>query len=1823
MPQSDDEYGLEPAKKAGTAVADEDEYGLEKASGAAAAPEEEATEENLPGSTPLLRAAVNKGVAKMKPPTPYEKEVNQDRGGVISQGLGTIGRQIKGWAASTVAPYTKGYEQYEQARQAGMSVPASIGAGVVRGIGNAAMGEDPLEKLQQTVNIPKDYKERREAGYGPIYSAAAPQVAGAVGVDLPTMEEAARVGNTPGVIAEAAVPAGEVLAGEAAHSPLGQKILRAPIDIARGTPLTEEGRLAAAGRQALTVKKPSMSETEYAQKVNDALPDLQRVAQDNPGVIKTPREAVGRINNRIGQMEEPISQHLSANPGEVVSATDYANDLHNNVDQALRNAPTKLTEKEIAAAKNKVDELFNQEGDQPLGEIEKIRRRLNTEAEDYFNSRPADKRVMDASDATAIAQRAAADYLRQRLYGTDAGPGWLERAGVTAVNADGKQIPMAEFRRRVGNLIEVRNHFEDAITRAENTGDWSPFQKWRSGPSLAAGGIGAIGGLVAGGPFGALLGSLAGEGMKAWGDYLHSKNPNLNVEKMFRNLERTGTPNVANIQTRQPIVDFPQGQGAMPPAALPQHGPVPPPGNFQMENLRPNQTAMWQQQVGAPPPLETGAPSAPYREPIGPQPAPEAPIPPIQGQQLGLHIPGGPEEAPLFNVNPINAPKNVPDIGGAPPPEVPSGEAPPKAIGGPGREGALERMQEAGEKAPGDMEQIPYTKPMKMAPSRLRPEQGLTDEAVHHHELAHAIVGALNDLEPGAIISHREPGAASRGTTAAAEFNLRGFTNVDTFTRKVLGVFKRGIEPGRADALTDLFAAGAAANELMDGLPRDKNPGLAGDRKLANDLFGALGFESKYHDELWNSAIDRAKEKLTPEIQDIIRDEATRREDNLPVQYHYSENRVKNIVKRARGGYGTAEEANAPGAVEAGNRVGAENVTGREGAGAQEPRGETAPEKLKPFKPPQNDYHFRVRPEGEEAWKSINLSAIDSKTAWKKLGKVEGGYSEAELMEEKKPTIGAPTRIATEVKPMVKPGTIVPPESSRVTPEPTPPPGDRWTADRGAIPGEAGWFLDGDKETAKAAITEVEDARDPGRATYEVHSADGDLLGKFGTIEEAARHAEKAIPPGGEVKPMTKPGKETPGKMGNAEKNEFLGAIAKLKGDTELADEQWEDATDEQRAHMLDRYRGQLEGTAPRTTPVQSADKAIDALKERVKDQTHKGQERDYKIWPKGELDPNKFYATTFLLDDGSAITGDKGIASHMQLARELGKDHLNDANAVRMVTPDSYELHGIPSEEQLAEMRRYYDGLRRENRQNVHDASHVYWDFYPSDVTGYSADAVSEKHETGAGSFSDFRRAIDEYYTPSTTEFGKDDVRVSPRVPSAAKATENGHTSPLQVGLDAVLNSPPDNKGVPLAKKLADTVRQYPGMDRVLKGITDPKAALEKFINHISDNLEWLHNQMPEEVRNYTKQWYDSAHEYTKKAAEKHGYDHQQSAGAMASQSPQKDWDMNVSLHDRILDIYKNHQDTVTTPEMFEKMKELDRTETENKIDTLLKRLQRNKVKGLSQAVIDNANDLAARGFRNAAIDAINKATKLDLDVPESNWKETAKAVKGKTLGELPTDVQAAWLRAYDEAHNPSTYEIHAPDGTSLGLARNADKSKTPSKVAWGTTPSIEKAINILRDGSRENISRNLGAEHKVRSFYNNIIDPNGKHGDVTIDTHAVAAGTISPHSGHSTEVEHNFGGPGSSVSGSSGTYPLYAEAYRRAADRLGLLPRQLQSIVWEQIRDLYPDTFKTEANHTKVENIWKDFGKGKLSLEEARNKVVEAAGGFKPPEWLEHVRK
>ncbi len=694
---SDDEYGLEPAKKAGTAVA-EDEYGLEKAAGSTSTFEEEPTEENLPGSTERLRSAVSSGVAKMQPPTKFEEANKMPEAygftpSNIASNLWRGGKEIVGATGQLGKDllFSKGKD--EQGKE-------QYGLGGIVGM-SAKGGWDPSNRIdtltQKYLTDPAvaEYdkaKEELEKGHtlGAVghAGAAALPVFGSMAADFGEQAGTGDIGGTGARIA------GQFAGGEMMMHPL--ETVKAPLKLAdkviRGTPLTEAGKLEAAKQQALAVKNPSMKETEYAQKVTDALPELQRIAQDNKGKIKTPRQATQAINERISQLEAPISEHIKGLTGEnaIIHPDQYQSSVNSAIDAEFAKEPGLHKPAEIEKAKKAVDDFIGTEP-KTIEQIENNRRRLNQDADAYYNSSTEGKRSIDVSDATAKAQRTAANAIRDVLYGDGTNPGALENAGVSAVDVNGKQVPIRELRRSVGKLLDIRDHFEDAITRAEKAGDWSLLNVMKSGPSLAMGGLGAGLGGIAGGVPGFIMGTLLGEGGKAWTDYLRSKNPNLNVQKMFRNLQATGKPNTVDVQTRAPIRQYTSPVGPQLPHSMEPAGPKMPPEPFELGAVQPRHDAgLWQQQAGALPDLTWGGPNPPYFEPAGPKEAPmEAPLPPIQGVQQSLPLP--PENAPLFNI------QQTPRVGEpptpiAPPPE--GGTLPP--IGGPGREGVLGRIEPSG-----------------------------------------------------------------------------------------------------------------------------------------------------------------------------------------------------------------------------------------------------------------------------------------------------------------------------------------------------------------------------------------------------------------------------------------------------------------------------------------------------------------------------------------------------------------------------------------------------------------------------------------------------------------------------------------------------------------------------------------------------------------------------------------------------------------------------------------------------------------------------------------------------------------------------------------------------------------------------------------------------------------------------------------------------------------------------------------------------------------------------------------------------------------------
>jgi hypothetical protein len=410
----------------------------------------------------------------------------------------------------------------------------------------------------------------------------------------------------------------------------------------------------------------------------------------------------------------------------------------------------------------------------------------------------------------------------------------------------------------------------------------------------------------------------------------------------------------------------------------------------------------------------------------------------------------------------------------------------------------------------------------------------------------------------------------------------------------------------------------------------------------------------------------------------------------------------------------------------------------------------------------------------------------------------------------------------------------------------------------------------------------------------------------------------------------------------------------------------------------------------------------------------------------------------------------------------------------------------------------------------------------------------------------------------------------VSTRFPSAVRSTEDPLSDLLVNDYDSyVASSDMFAKNMLLVKK-------YNNLTKREQRLSDKNASLA-LIDHIKGNLLSIFDAVPDATRAISKQWYKGANKIVQRMADKHGITMPQASAVAANLSPQKNWYQNASLAERVLDIFHNEKSAVFDDQMKTRAEEI---------------------------------------FFHKAVSKKSRVSNREmLDI-----------IGDKSLQQLidedaGTAILGMWIRTWDQTYNSPSFRLVSPDGKFLDYATNAD-GKTPSKVAWGSLDEIGKAVSVLLDPSQDNVSLSLGSKNKVRNFYNNIFDPDSEEGFVTIDTHAVAAGLMKPLSGDSLEVSHNFGtGKGTSssaITGHSGTYSIYEEAYRQAAKERGVLAREMQSITWEAVRGLFTATYKANgSNVVFVEGVWNQYNKGQISLEEARTKINGHSGGIQRPDW------
>lgn len=402
---------------------------------------------------------------------------------------------------------------------------------------------------------------------------------------------------------------------------------------------------------------------------------------------------------------------------------------------------------------------------------------------------------------------------------------------------------------------------------------------------------------------------------------------------------------------------------------------------------------------------------------------------------------------------------------------------------------------------------------------------------------------------------------------------------------------------------------------------------------------------------------------------------------------------------------------------------------------------------------------------------------------------------------------------------------------------------------------------------------------------------------------------------------------------------------------------------------------------------------------------------------------------------------------------------------------------------------------------------------------------------------------------------------RISQRLPTAVASTENPLLDNLVIDTDAI------RTGGLLEQNVNALMQTTPGVKTKAKS---PEGKLKAYQDHVASNLDFLYRQMPDDVVKIAKDWYKGANKIANGLSNRYGVSLEQSSGVLAALSPQKDWYQNVSLADRVLEGYKKGIDS-----------------------------------GSSKPSTDHKKTLKSIYSKEA-------------------YAKDVKNILSKPFSDLTDTQKAMWVRSYDQTFHDRGYDIISPSGESMGPMMT--EKGNPATTAWGSNTEISKAIKVIENGSIENISGQMGGQHKVRNFYNNIVSPDyakelPEVADVTMDTHAIAAGHLMPWSGNSPAVSANFatlkGVPSSSVTGAKGTYGINADAYRQFASDSGIMPREGQSVTWEAVRSLYPRKWKNVGNENAILGIWDDYQKGRVNLETARSLILEKAEGIDAPDW------
>jgi hypothetical protein len=350
-------------------------------------------------------------------------------------------------------------------------------------------------------------------------------------------------------------------------------------------------------------------------------------------------------------------------------------------------------------------------------------------------------------------------------------------------------------------------------------------------------------------------------------------------------------------------------------------------------------------------------------------------------------------------------------------------------------------------------------------------------------------------------------------------------------------------------------------------------------------------------------------------------------------------------------------------------------------------------------------------------------------------------------------------------------------------------------------------------------------------------------------------------------------------------------------------------------------------------------------------------------------------------------------------------------------------------------------------------------------------------------------------------------------------------------------------------------------------------------------------------------QKWYDVANKFNTSIADKYGIKPEAVHATMAIFSARTAWPVNVAGGMHAVDLMAKNP-TLTISD-FKRMRSERVTTLNQKIKDDTKKLAKAK-----EIIADAANQTpevlqkAKRDERDAT-ERMKKSTKELGDIEKWSINKWVDSIGGKVntpLREQNPKVGGRFIKANSSiALNKGPiraieFDID-PQGNYTPIVTN--KSAVMAHDPEDKQAKIFEVLQAAFDGDEEKmlelIDKNLGDGAKVRSFYNNMSDPNeADFASITGDTHHAGVSLAIPGNNSEPWFKTAIFSPSDvdnrTVGGPFG-YMLLKEATERFAERYGILPREAQSILWEAQRLLWniDESLKPEA----VKRI-KKFAKG-----------------------------